>query len=331
MFKKTLLTTTALSVLVSSIAVAEIKVSGKQEWEFGQLSKKGTLITDSPKTTGSETVIAVSGGGDLGGGNSYTVAYEFSNGDQDVVQANLNFGAFDIEIGQNGSAGIEEVKALLPFVNNRIQDIGGTSFGSNLTDNSSGLTYFAANMKAGDMGGVSIAYNPNHSNTKTAGTDGAVGSVSTGSSISGSFKGSLGVEGLTFGIGYLKGSNAATANDDKAAETIGVSYNAGSFAIGYQRMKQTANALKSATVENTIDLYGVSYKVADNLSVGVYKIDDTKSTEGSPDVELSSTLVSVGYNLGAAKVSYDYIDADNYGHSAGVGATLHRVKVGMAF
>ena len=330
MFKKTLLTTTALSVLVSSIAVAEIKVSGKQEWEFGQLSKTGSSITDSPKTTASETVIAVTGGGDLGGGNSYAVAYEFANGDQDVVQANLNFGAFDIEIGNNGSAGIEDIKALLPFVNNRIQDIGGTSFGNNLTDNSSGQTYFAANMKAGDMGAVSIAYNPNEANTGLA-SDGARGTVSTGSSISGSFKGSLGVEGLTFGIGILKGSNAATANDDKAAESVGVTYNAGSFAIGYQRMKQTANAAKSATVENTIDLYGVSYKVADNLSVGVYKIDDTKSVEGSTDVELSSTLVSVGYNLGAAKVSYDYIDADNYAHSAGKGATLHRVKIGMAF
>lgn len=329
MFKKTLLTTTALSVLVSSVAVAEIKVSGKQEWEFGQLSLTGTS-TNAPKNTGSETVIAVSGGGDLGGGNSYTVAYEFSNGDQDVVQANLNFGAFDIEIGQNGSAGIEEVKALLPFVNNRIQDIGGTSFGSNLTDNSSSQTYFGANMKTG-MGGVSIAYNPNQTNGKTAGTDGGSGSTSTGSSISGSFKGSLGVEGLTFGVGYLKGSNAATANDDKSAETVGISYNAGAFAVGYQRMKQTADAAKSATVENTIDLYGVSYKVADNLSVGVYKIDDTKSTEGSTDVELSSTLVSVGYNLGAAKVSYDFIDADNYGHSSGVGASLHRVKIGMAF
>jgi len=330
MFKKTLLTTTALSVLVSSVAVAELKVSGSQEWELGQTSYSGT-VDNASKISGSETVIAVSGGGDLGGGNSYAVKYEFSNGDQDVVQANLNFGAFDIEIGQNGSAGIEEVKALLPFVNNRIQDIGGTGFGNNLTDNSSSQTYFAANMKAGDMGAVSIAYNPNQANGKTAGTDGVTGETSTGTSVSGSFKGSLGVEGLTVGVGYLKGTNAVTANDNKKAETVGVAYNAGSFAVGYQRMKQTADAAASATVENTIDLYGVSYKVADNLSVGVYKIDDTKATEGGTDAELSSTLLSVGYNLGAAKVSYDYITADNYSHTTSKDAKLHRVKIGMAF
>jgi hypothetical protein len=330
MFKKTLLTTTALSVLVSSVAVAELKVSGTQEWELGNTSYSGT-VDNANKISGSETVIKASGSGDLGGGNSYTVVYEFSNGDQDVVQANLNFGAFDIEIGQNGSAGIEEVKALLPFVNNRIQDIGGTGFGNNLQDNSSGQTYFAANAKTGDLGAVSIAYNPNQANGKTAGTDGVSGETNTGSSVSGSFKGSLGVEGLTVGVGYLKGSNAVTANDNKKSETVGVAYNAGSFAIGYQRMKQTADAVASATQENTMDLYGISYKVADNLSVGVYKIDDTKAVEGSADVELSSTLLSIGYNLGAAKVSYDYITADNYAHTTSKDAKLHRVKIGMAF
>ena len=333
MFKKTLLITSALAsaALISTASFAEIKVSGSQEWEMSQRAQDSTS-TDG-KNLGSLTVLGLSGGGDLGNGNSYTVSYGLENGSQDTVQANLKFGAIDIELGANGSIGNEDVKALLPYVNNRFADIAGAGFAFDVDDISSGDTYIGLNVAAGSAGAISLGYNPNRANTSAQGTDNyAATNVSTGSAYSASFKGSLGVDGLTVGVGIMQGNNANPLFDDESSLSYGASYNMGKVAVGYQWTENTlGTAAKTATAEEENKQYGVSFAASDSVSIGLYQAKSKTLAENVASKTTTSNLLSVGYKLGAAKVSYDYITADNFAQSATNDASVHKVKLMMAF
>ena len=334
MLKKTLLLTSALAsvALISTASFAELKVSATQEWEFSSANLASTSTNN--KLLGSQTDLNLSGGGDLGGGNSYTMSYAFSNAAHDTIQANLKMGGVDIELGQNGSIGVEDVKAIVPFVNNRANDVGGTTTISyDVTDLSSGKSYIGANFAAGSAGAISVGYNPNMANTRATGTDAGIagGTLSTGSAFTASFKGSLGVDGLTVGVGVLEGSNANSVNDDVASLTYGVAYNFGSISVGAQHIENTADAAKTATSETIVDNYGVAFAASDSISLGLYRSDSKKEVEGVAGNKMESTILQIGYKLGAAKVSYDYVSSDNYGHSATDDLTLHKVKLMMAF
>jgi hypothetical protein len=330
MFKKTLLATTALTVLSAGVAFSEMKISGKMEYNY--IGGDSTAVaTDVAKALGSETVLIFKGNGNLGAGGSYALNYEFSNGGQDVVQMDLKFGPTTIEIGQNNSAGVEDVKALLPYVNNRFADIVSTTGISDVQDNTGSTSSAAVNFKAGDLGVFSVAYAPNRGNSKTFSSD-TIGTANTSSSLSGSFKGSLGIPGLTVGVGTMKDNNSVAANDDKESMTYGASYNFGKVAVGYQRIDNTLDTnAKTETIETEADQYGISFAASDTLSVGVYQIKQEKTTQGTANSpELKANLVSVGYNFGAAKLSYDFLDAENALNATG-DLKIHKIKVGMAF
>ena len=334
MLKKTLLLTSALAsvALISTASFAELKVSATQEWEFSSANLASTSTNN--KLLGSQTDLNLSGGGDLGNGNSYTTSYAFSNAGHDTVQANLKMGGVDIELGQNGSIGVEDVKAIVPFVNNRANDVAGTTTISyDVSDLSSGKSYIGANFAAGSAGAISVGYNPNMANTRATGTDAGIagGALSPGSAFTASFKGSLGVDGLTVGVGILEGSNANSVNDDVASITYGVAYNFGSISVGAQHIENTADAAKTATSETIVDNYGVAFAASDSISLGLYRSDSKKEVEGVAGNKMESTILQIGYKLGAAKVSYDYVSSDNYAHSATNDVTLHKVKLMMAF
>ena len=333
MLKKTLLLTSALAsvALISTASFAELKVSATQEWEFSSANQASN--SNDNKLLGSQTDLNLKGGGDLGNGNSYTTSYAISNAGHDTVQANLKMGGVDIELGQNGAIGVEDVKAIVPFVNNRANDVAGAGISYDVTDLSSGKSYIGANFAAGSAGAISVGYNPNMGNGKTTGTDAGIagGTLSTGSAFTASFKGSLGVDGLTVGVGVLEGSNANSVNDDVASLTYGVAYNFGSISVGAQHIENTGDAAKTATSETIVDNYGVAFAASDSISLGLYRSDSKKEVEGVAGNKMESTILQIGYKLGAAKVSYDYVSSDNYAHSATNDVTLHKVKLMMAF
>ena len=198
---------------------------------------------------------------------------------------------------------------------------------------SSGKSYIGANFAAGSAGAISVGYNPNMANTRATGTDAGIagGTLSTGSAFTASFKGSLGVDGLTVGVGILEGSNANSVNDDVASLTYGVAYNFGSISVGAQHIENTGDAAKTATSETIVDNYGVAFAASDSISLGLYRSDSKKEVEGVAGNKMESTILQIGYKLGAAKVSYDYVSSDNYAHSATNDVTLHKVKLMMAF
>ena len=46
---------------------------------------------------------------------------------------------------------------------------------------------------------------------------------------------------------------------------------------------------------------------------------------------METTVLQIGYKLGAAKLAYDYVSSDNYGHSATNDLELHKIQVSLAF
>ena len=109
---------------ISTAAVADVKVSGFQEWNYldAGASFKSTL--------GSLTALTFSGSGDMDNGISYSVSYDIEDGD--AAGHNITFdlgGGLKLGIGYDQSYGIETVKAISPYVNNRRADITGAHRG----------------------------------------------------------------------------------------------------------------------------------------------------------------------------------------------------------
>lgn len=332
MFKKTLLATTALTVLSAGIAFSEMKVSGTIEYNYVVANDEAVTV-DHSKALAAEADIRFSGSGDLGAGGKYTATYLMKNAGTDGSQLDLTFGDTTIELGQDNSAGVEDVKAMLPYVNNRFADVVTLTGIMDVQDNTSATTSISLNQKVGSLGTLSATYNPNRSNTDGQNTDAASGTANAlDSSVSASFKGSLGIPGLTVGVGIMNSDNEIAANDDRESRTIGANYNFGKFAVGYQRTENTAgDVAKNLSVETDIDQYGVSFAASDALSIGIFQIKQDRTIEGTASTpDLEANLLQIGYKFGAAKVSYDFLDVENANHLT-TDMEAHKIKIGVAF
>jgi hypothetical protein len=297
-------------------------------------------------------VLGVTASGDLSAlpGWTYKVAGDIEDGGPfQTHEVQLSNGTLTLTAGSDTSAGIEDVKDLIPHVNNRRADIVGggqisfstysvgsgsaTSarlFGSDVLDNTSGKNYFAADVKT-DMANISIAHTPNLAGGTGDKEDDTSGNTSAGSASSISVKGSFGIEGLTAGAGILRGTTNTAGNEDPAAQTYGFTYKAGQFAVGAARQVNTYDDAASTARETTQDEFAATYSVNDNLSVGIMYSPQTLTTKGQADLDSDLTVVSVGYSLGAVALGYDYATMDNAALTEGRDVTLHKFTVKASF
>ena len=356
MLKNKLLISTALaSALFAGAATADIKFNGSATYNYMVFddSTNGVDLNPNGNYTGREMVLGVTAAGDLSKlpGWKYKVA-------GDIEDAGTTFGTHEIQLsngaltltaGSDTSAGIEDVKDLIPHVNNRRSDIVGGGqvsfvtytvgsssassarlFGSDVLDNTSGKNYFAADVKT-DMANISIAHTPNLAGQTTDKEDDVSGNASAGSASSISIKGSFGVEGLTAGAGILRATTNTSGYEDPAAQTYGFTYKTGQFAVGASRQVNTYDDAAATSRESTQDDFGITYSVNDNLSVGVIYSPQTLTTKSAADVDSNLTVVSVGYSLGAVSLGYDYATMDNAALTTGRDVVLHKFTVKAAF
>jgi len=356
MLKNKLLISTALaSALFAGAATADIKFGGSATYNYMVFDDKRNGVDTNPNGnyTGQEMVLSVTASGDLTAlpGWTYKVAGDIEDaGPFGTHELQISNGALTLTAGTDTSAGIEDVKDLIPHVNNRRSDIVGggmvsfadysvgsssaTSnrlFGSDVLDNTSGKNYFAADIKT-DLANISIAHTPNLGSTGSNDKeDDTSGNISSGSASSLSVKGSFGVEGLTAGAGILRGKANAAGDEDPAAQTYGFTYKAGQFAIGASRQVNTYEDAAATARESTQDDFGLTYSVNDNLSVGVIYSPQTLTRKGAADVDSDLMVVSVGYSLGAVALGYDYATMDNAALTEGRDITLHKFTVKASF
>ena len=123
--KKLLITSTLVAATsICNNTVADIKVSGEQEWNYLDAGES------FKSTLGSSTSFTFTSTGDLNNGISYLVKFTLEDGDQSYRVITFDLGSgLKLGIGYDQAYGIETVKAISPYVNNRRAHITGAHRG----------------------------------------------------------------------------------------------------------------------------------------------------------------------------------------------------------
>ena len=341
MLRKQLLRTSALvaAASISTAAVADVKVSGFQEWNY--LDAGGSFKS----TLGSLTALTFSGSGDMDNGIGYSVSYDIEDGDAAGHNITFDLGSgLKLGIGYDQAYGIETVKAISPYVNNRRADITGAHrgfptaarkpLGPDVWDTSSGENAIGLSFK-NDLAAISFGFTPvrdvNTSSDAIAASSKTSSEYGTASSIGVKL---TPVDGLTIGFGTSSEESDATANSDPKGTTIGFQYKIGSFAIGYQEIENIIDSASSTEDSVEIQEGGVAYKVNDALTIGVYAANmDYVTVASTTDngVETGMGIVQVGYNLGPAVIQYDYADGSDLNGTKDTEYEIHKVKIKVQF
>ena len=339
MLKKQLLRTSALvaAASISTAAVADVKVSGFQEWNYLDAGAQ------FKSTLGSLTALTFSGSGDMDNGIGYSVSYDIEDGDAAGHNITFDLGnGLKLGIGYDQAYGIETVKAISPYVNNRRADITGAHrgapntarkpLGPDVWDTSSGENAVGLSFK-NDLAAISFGFTPMRDVNTSSDAIPTTGASEYGTATSIGVK-LTPVDGLTIGFGTSSEESDATANSDPKGTTIGFQYKIGSFAIGYQEIENIIDSTASTEDSTEIQEGGIAYKVNDALTIGVYAANmDYVTLAASADdgVETGMGIVQVGYNLGPAVIQYDYADGSDLQATKDNEYEIHKIKVKVQF
>ena len=338
--KKLLITSSLVAATsICNNTLADIKVSGEQEWNY--LDAGGSFKS----TLGSSTSFTFTSTGDLNNGISYLVKFTLEDGDQSYRVITFDLGSgLKLGIGYDQAYGIETVKAISPYVNNRRAHITGAHrgfptaarkpLGPDVWDTSSLENAIGLSFK-NDLAAISFGFTPvrdvNTSSDAIAASSATSSEYGTASSIGVKL---TPVDGLTIGFGTSSEESDATANSDPKGTTIGFQYKIGSFAIGYQEIENIIDAASATEDSVEIQEGGVAYKVNDALTIGVYAANmDYVTVAASTDngVETGMGIVQVGYNLGPAVIQYDYADGSDLNSTKDTEYEIHKVKIKVLF
>jgi len=338
--KKLLITSTLVAATsICNNTVADIKVSGEQEWNYLDAGES------FKSTLGSSTSFTFTSTGDLNNGISYLVKFTLEDGDQSYRVITFDLGSgLKLGIGYDQAYGIETVKAISPYVNNRRAHITGAHrgfptaarkpLGPDVWDTSSLENAIGLSFK-NDLAAISFGFTPvrdvNTSSDAIAASSATSSEYGTASSIGVKL---TPVDGLTIGFGTSSEESDATANSDPKGTTIGFQYKIGSFAIGYQEIENIIDSASSTEDSVEIQEGGVAYKVNDALTIGVYAANmDYVTVASTTDdgVETGMGIVQVGYNLGPAVIQYDYADGSDLNSTKDTEYEIHKVKIKVLF
>ena len=335
--KKLLVTSTLVAATsICNNTVADIKVSGEQEWNY--LDAGGSFKS----TLGSSTSFTFTGTGDLSNGISYLVKFTLEDGDQSYRVITFDLGSgLKLGIGYDQSYGIETVKAISPYVNNRRAHITGAHrgfptaarkpLGPDVWDTSSLENAVGLSFK-NDLAAISFGFTPMRDVNTSSDAIPTTGASEYGTATSIGVK-LTPVDGLTIGFGTSSEESDATANSDPKGTTIGFQYKIGSFAIGYQEIENELDDTTTQRVTTTeIQEGGVAYKVNDALTIGVFAANINYLTVNTDNgVETGMGIVQVGYNLGPAVIQYDYADGSDLNSTKDTEYEIHKVKIKVLF
>ena len=344
MIKSKFLTTTALvaAASISAPAISDVSVSGYQEWNYIDRGK------ESDGGLGVLTGLTFKGGGELDNGIGYSVSFTVEDNGANAISSfnaagraiTFSLGErLSLGIGYDQSYGIETVKAISPYVNNRRADILGAHrglvtaankpHGPDVWDTSSGENAIGLGYK-NDMVSLSLGFTPKRDQVRSTDTSGTASDQ--GSATSFGIKINA-VEGLTIAGGATSENSDTVTNSDPKGSTIGFSYKLGNFAIGYQEIENDIDAAESTPDSTEIEEGGIAYKVNDALTIGVYGASIAYITDSANDngIETDLAIVQIGYNLGPAVVQYDYVEGNHLNGSVTDTEDTHKLKVKVNF
>ena len=309
---KKLLTTTALIGLVASSvsSYAETKVTGAIEQTYNANSVGGTDAKTGSDGLGQETNLKITSSKELDNGMTLSGGFQSEDGAVDSSSIKLSSGAVSFEVGADTGQHIHS------NINPRVDD---NPFDAISLSGNDGMNAYQVHDKQHvglafktDMGSVALNYAPG--NSSITASDGSTASAG-GSGTEISFKGSLGVDGLTVLLGQETISadtngqvTAATA--EEVEKVAGFKYGQGAWAVGYTH--RTFDDGTTSAIENSIDTVtaiSATYAISDSLSIGYENL--TGEFESSALKDEESDAITVGYNLGGLGVSVMYVESDN--------------------
>ena len=308
---KKLLTTTALIGLVASSvsSYAETKVTGSIEQTYNANSVGGTDAKTGSDGLGQETNLKITSSKELDNGMKLSGGFNSEDGAIDSSSIVLSSGALSFGVGADFGQHIHS------NINPRVDD---NPFDAISLSGDDGMNVYQVHDKQHvglafktDMGTVALNYAPG--NTSITASDGNTASTG-GSGTEISFKGNLGVDGLTVLLGQetisASDGQITAAEAEEKEKVAGFKYGQGAWAVGYTH--RTFDDGTTSAIENSIDTVtaiSATYAISDSLSIGYENL--TGEFESSALKDEESDAITVGYNLGGLGVTFMYVQSDN--------------------
>ena len=328
----------SLLALSATSAVAQTTVSGNLALSY--ITAKSETKAQSFRGFGKESQINIANKGKLSNGLDYVAGFSLEmdgadtatstatptgntlQGQQsenvyiDLISGNTTF-SIGADHFQNADA---QLSNIVGFGYIAADGIGGAAaiYPSNLNIYQS---YGIGLAQKTDIGSFGIYYTPNNKNSLAANdifnsvTKAQIeGAVNAESAYELTYRGDLGVKGLTLLGSYTDSANAANGNvADASATRVGAQYNMGAFTVGYDRSR-VENTFSNVGTLNKIHAqsFGVAYAINKDLSAGLtYAEAEDKLTAGAKDE--TTIIAAIGYNLGPVSVQTQYKNAQNVG------------------
>lgn len=332
-FKKIGLTALAASLVSTSVFAGELTVSGSAgiNFENYQAANSQGTASNGTKAFSMGNQITFSGSGELD--NGLNVALSFVIDEFDNAETAANAAANTADSGSIFDAHSVTVSSdamgTLKFSGE-----GGSSAQNTVDTTAAGDIW---DLWDGRNGANSKAKNSNATNnmflyTLPAMVDGLAVSASyvpagaTDASDTSYVLTYTGVEGLT--ASYGKGSNdspAGTSTDSETA-TISLSYAYGPVTLAYSDTTHDSN---TATADQDITSYKVSYTVSDAISISYGEEDIASGT--TTDIDASYSRISASYTSGGMTVSGNMSEMENGTYSTAVAGDEEYYGLSLSF
>ena len=145
----------------------------------------------------------------------------------------------------------------------------------------------------------------------------------------------FGVKGLSAVLQYNNEDKQVTTNHGDTKSTWGgIGYNAGTFALGYDRIINTKEDAAAASAnEDKTHRYGVTFAAAKDITLGLnqYKTERTNASTGKDADKEKSTAIQVGYNLGAVSAIANISRNENIAFANGADADMITLRLATKF
>ena len=307
------LTKTGVSALCGSLAAVasanagELTVTGGVDMTWTNISDSQT---GNPIGMGSN--VSFSGAGELDNGIGFTLAIDYTNGaalsNTRVVATIPALGDIRIDQGMSGT-GMDRYDDKTPTV---WEEANGTGLGTGIktvTGSSAGSTIEWKPNMLPDGYTAYVAYSPKAdsgaaADKATANTDSGVGSgydimldVDAGTV--------MGVDGLSVfaGMSSIDQANGVTYTGDRSQYTMGANYAVGSVTVGYQYSRDNLqNKVAASTSFYENNMYGITFQINDDLSIGYNHIESEQNNHGADNVTAEATSFQIAYTMGGASI-----------------------------
>jgi hypothetical protein len=324
-----LLLTSALvgSVALGAVANAETKISGGASYTYAWISGDDKAAND--QGAGKEVQLDISNSATLENGLGFSAGFSLEqDGNQaafDGSEGNfMKFTSGNTSVMWNVDKAMNISQSATPRVT---ADIGNISAGMGTTAYAYGVggqsQQGAWNLEFAqkiDSGTIALVYTPRIGDKGGANDNIDTADVKKGTATDVIYRGNAGIDGLSVVAGWSQTDAISSTLSDTDVKQLGIGYNFGKFAVGVTQ----ADTDTSDGTSDTQREYGITYSVADNLSLGIqHVVTDNNEAENE-----NINVVALGYNLGAVSVEAYYVDVTNIGGSA-TAANVDKVGIAM--